>query len=177
MTISIIIEDDQGFPIFKDLKKNVVIYKTRIGPFRKKKCVLKEPLPKIEWQILNERKKIGKYLCQKAVGKFEGRIYDACFTTEIPISSGPYKLSGLRGLILEATSQDGRVSFLFKKLELTDNFDHQIVPPAEKLTFDSREEYNKANDELNQKMLLRAKAMGVDVQIHKPHPESRIEKE
>lgn len=177
-TFDVVLGDKDGFPIFKNLKKDSLIFKTVIGPFGAKKCVLKEPLPKIEWQIQNERKKIGRYLCQKAVGKFGGRIYDAWFTTEIPISSGPYKLSGLPGLILEATSHDGRVNFLFKKLELDDDFDYRIVPPRHKWTFSSKEAYDRKSEEMRQDLILYFKSMGVDATVgarRKPNPDFDIE--
>lgn len=80
-------------------KRNCVSYRL----FGSKTVVLlyKEDFEKIEWQITQERKSIHSYSCQKAVGKFRGRTYEAWFTYQIPIGEGPYKFSGLPGLILE----------------------------------------------------------------------------
>jgi len=174
--IDMIAGDKQGFPIFKDLGNKEVVYKTTFG-LAKKKCVVKDILPNIDWKIQDQTKKLGKYHCQKASGKFGGRMYDVWFTTEIPISSGPYKLTGLPGLILEATSQDGKVQFLFKELELSTDFDYSIVPPVEKIQYDSKEEYDFALIEYNENLLKRAKSKGIDLQVNAPHPESKIEKE
>ena len=174
--IDMIAGDEQGFPIFKDLKKKKVVYKTTFG-LAKKKCIVKDTLPKIDWEIQNQSKKLGKYQCQKAVGKFGGRTYDVWFTTEIPISSGPHKLTGLPGLILEATSQDGRVQFLFKELELSTKFNYQIIAPTEKIKYNSKEDYDLALIEYNQNLLKRAQSKGINLQINTPHPESKIEKE
>ncbi len=41
------------------------------------------------------------YTCQKATTRYEGRDYVAWFAPKIPISDGPYKFSGLPGLIVE----------------------------------------------------------------------------
>jgi len=55
----------------------------------------------IKWQISNERLKILSYSAQKATTFFAGRHWTAWFTSEIPISEGPYKFHGLPGLILK----------------------------------------------------------------------------
>lgn len=60
-----------------------------------------EDIPIIDWQILNDKKTILNYSCQKATAEFRGRTWEAWFTFDIPISDGPYKFTGLPGLILE----------------------------------------------------------------------------
>ncbi|MFN4144805.1 MAG: GLPGLI family protein [Runella sp.] len=75
----------------------------------------------IDWRILpKETRKIGGYNCQKAQAHVRGRDYEAWFTPDIAVSSGPWKLYGLPGLILEATSTDGKYQFLFEKIETSD---------------------------------------------------------
>ena len=56
---------------------------------------------KVLWQLDKDTKKIGSYLCHKAVGKYKNRTYEAWYTSEIPINDGPYIFKGLPGLILE----------------------------------------------------------------------------
>lgn len=56
---------------------------------------------KITWKIESEKQKIGEYSAQKATTDFGGRKWTAWFTTDIPIQDGPYKFSGLPGLIIK----------------------------------------------------------------------------
>ena len=80
--------------------------------------LVEEPLPKIKWEIFDEEKMIADtYRCKKAVGDFRGRTYTVWFAEEIPISSGPWKLNGLPGLILEAEESEGKFFFKFKSLK------------------------------------------------------------
>lgn len=55
----------------------------------------------IEWKLINDFRKIGKYRCQKAITKKYGRNWTAWFTPEIPFPFGPYKFNKLPGLIIE----------------------------------------------------------------------------
>ena len=61
--------------------------------------ILAETKPK--WNILPNKEKIGEYNTQKATASFGGREWTAWFTTDIPIQDGPYKFSGLPGLVVK----------------------------------------------------------------------------
>lgn len=63
------------------------------------------------WQIQPDTMTINTYPCQKATCSFKGRDYDAWFTTEIPVSEGPWKLYGLPGLIIKAADTEGHYTF------------------------------------------------------------------
>jgi GLPGLI family protein len=83
------------------------IYKDhRTGNIKVKKRVdqtmfcYEENKPELNWTIHTNRKVIANYSCQNATVEFRGRKYEAWFTTEIPVSDGPYKFGGLPGLIL-----------------------------------------------------------------------------
>ena len=76
-----------------------------------------EPLPAFPWVITKERKRIGAYPCTKATLYFSGREWEAWFTEELPISSGPYIFGGLPGLILEMRDKDKEYCISFEGME------------------------------------------------------------
>ncbi|RRJ90349.1 GLPGLI family protein [Paenimyroides tangerinum] len=69
------------------------------------------------WVLLNERKKIGNWLAHKALVDFRGREWIVWYTSDIPISSGPWKFEGLPGLIIEAQEAKGEFWFKLKSVE------------------------------------------------------------
>ncbi len=83
-------------------------------------------LPEIKWQLTDEVKNIGGYECQKATAKYGGRFYEAWFTSKIPSSDGPWKLTGLPGLILEARDTSGQINFTFKELSKNTDSDEKV---------------------------------------------------
>lgn len=71
----------------------------------------------IKWKIKDSLKQFQKIQCQQAIGSFRGRIYEVWFAPSIPISSGPWKLGGLPGIILEAYDSKKQVLFQFTGIE------------------------------------------------------------
>lgn len=69
-----------------------------------------------KWKITDEQKKIGTYNCRKATLDKDGRKWTAWFTTELPYKAGPRTLTGLPGVVLEASDADGEVRWLFNGL-------------------------------------------------------------
>jgi GLPGLI family protein len=67
-----------------------------------KEYVYEEPVPKFEWKITPDTLTVLGYKCIKATTTFRGRDYEVWFTPFIPIRQGPWKFSGLPGLILKA---------------------------------------------------------------------------
>lgn len=70
-----------------------------------------ENLPSIEWKILDSVKMVFGYHAQMAKCNFRGRGYTAWFTHEIPTTIGPWKFSGLPGLILKVEDDKGHYIF------------------------------------------------------------------
>lgn len=77
----------------------------------------------ITWNISGETKQVQQYTLQKATAKFVGRNWVAWFSREIPFNEGPFKFSGLPGLVFEI--YDTRKNFIYnliKSQELPDTF-------------------------------------------------------
>ena len=69
------------------------------------------------WVIQDSSKLILGHECQKAVCQYRGHCWTAWFAMDIPITDGPWKLCGLPGLIMEATSEDNSHAFKLLGLE------------------------------------------------------------
>jgi GLPGLI family protein len=70
-----------------------------------------------EWTIDNNAKAVISGLsCKKATCRYAGRNYEAWFTPDIPINDGPYKFSGLPGLIIKL--QDSEKEHIFELQEI-----------------------------------------------------------
>lgn len=69
------------------------------------------PIPVLKWEMAAETKEILGYSCQKAITTLYGRKWIAWFTSQVPVSDGPWLLTGLPGLILEASDDENIFNF------------------------------------------------------------------
>lgn len=97
---------------------------------------VKDVIPKINWKILSEAKKIGGFECTKATCNFRGRNYVAWFSLDIPLPYGPWKLQGLPGLILEAYDTNKEIYFYFKSIQYPSKKELKITIPNPKTNMD-----------------------------------------
>ncbi len=88
--------------------------------------LVEEQAPKIDWKITSDTLTLSGVSCQKAVTFFKGRNWIAWFAPEMPFLSGPWKLNGLPGLIIEAYDEKKEVQFIFAGIEDT------LAPPEDK---------------------------------------------
>jgi len=83
----------------------------------------------MKWKISDSIKNYNTYKVQKAETNWGGRKWIAWFSTEIPIAEGPYKFSGLPGLIMQLLDTKNNFSYnlvFFKKMD--SEFDtHNVV--------------------------------------------------
>lgn len=79
--------------------------------------LIEEPLPIFNWKIETDTASFGGFVCQKATAYYKGRNWIAWFASDLPFSTGPWKLNGLPGLILRAYDDKKEVQFLFSGLE------------------------------------------------------------
>jgi GLPGLI family protein len=110
-------------------------------------AIIKNDLVSKKWEITTENKTIDKYLCYKAIYKYDyvgrdkklkTRIITAWFAPSLPYSYGPKNYNGLPGLILEL--QDWDTTFLAAKIDLSET-ELKIDFPKGKTV--SQEEYDK----------------------------------
>lgn len=71
-----------------------------------------EEMPDFRWEIRQETKELSGYTLQRAECKFRGRNYIAWFAPDIPISDGPWRFSGLPGLVMEV--YDTKYQYYYK---------------------------------------------------------------
>ncbi len=73
-----------------------------------------------QWNIVPDSvKTILDYQCRKAVCTYRGRNYEAWYCPKIPVSLGPWKFSGLPGLIMSVRDTKGHYTFDISGIEKT----------------------------------------------------------
>jgi len=75
------------------------------------------PMPAIDWKISSDTTTFGGLHCQKATGHFKGRDYIVWFCPDLPVHTGPWKLNGLPGVIVDAHDKKNEVIFQFDGVE------------------------------------------------------------
>lgn len=85
--------------IYQNSPKNLISVHSMITP---NYYTYQEDKNKISWSLTEETDHICGYLCKKAMGEYGGRSWIVWYTPEIPVPFGPWKLSGLPGLIMAA---------------------------------------------------------------------------
>jgi GLPGLI family protein len=116
--------------------------------FAGKLFTVDENMPVIDWSIKPETKEILGMQCQKAVGDFKGRTYEAWFSSQLPYSNGPWKLGGLPGLILEAYDTKKEVVFNFTSFENAEGEPIAIAIPSDAVKT-SPKEFKQYQDAIN----------------------------
>lgn len=106
-----------GVLIAEEIMKDFQMAKLEVdGRVSSRNYVIENDMPNIKWELKNDRKAIGKYTCQLAIGSYGGRQYEVWFTPDLPYRDGPWKLNGLPGLILEGHDTTNQVVFTFKEM-------------------------------------------------------------
>lgn len=115
-----------AFP-FAKLKRNLASEKNINYFFLGGDYFAFESTDNIIWKIKSEIKIKNKMNLQKAITNFGGRIWEAWFNTDIPFSEGPYKFTGLPGLIVEIKDTKNNFYFELTKIEKPQNINSNIV--------------------------------------------------
>lgn len=104
------------YSIMKEPARGIVAYHDIIGT---EDFQYQEPTPLFHWEIKPAKQVIAGYECQQAFTAFSGRVWEAWFARDVPVSDGPYKFYGLPGLILKV--RDTYDHYVFGLLSLDPN--------------------------------------------------------
>lgn len=135
---------------FMDYAKGVLTFTGRLG---NTDFIYEEDIPAIEWKIEDSTDVIGSHTVQKAVCSFRGRNYTVWFTPDIPVPYGPWKFSGLPGLILSVYDDTGSYRIDVQRFT-SDCGDDRIWLPKYKFIKTTRKKYleNRENMVANYSM-------------------------
>ncbi len=98
---------NKGESVFFIDKKQKIIIEQK--PFLGDDFLIQSSTLDLKWELINEKKKIGQYICYKAILKIRDKgslkeqssTYIAWYSPDIPFNYGPFKFNSLPGLILE----------------------------------------------------------------------------
>lgn len=76
----------------------------------------REPALSAKWTPTEKTDTVTGQVCNTATATFRGRSWNVWYTTAIPVQCGPWKLSGLPGLILKAVDQTEQYSFIIEEI-------------------------------------------------------------
>lgn len=111
--------------IYTDMQKS---YLTSFDWLGSKTVKYQEPKPDFKWTLINETKNIENFICLKAEVDFRGRKWIAWYSKDIPMSYGPWKFSGLPGLILEVYDSEKEYTILAKEIKFNSDRNFNEIP-------------------------------------------------
>lgn len=76
--------------------------------------LLEDTICNNQWNITDEYKEIANYHCRKATCQRDGRTWIAWFTNELPYTAAPRQLTGLPGVVLAASDEEGEIKWSFR---------------------------------------------------------------
>jgi GLPGLI family protein len=156
--------DKQGAPIYKMHSERRMLYRD-VCVGGQGRYIVSDTLG-INWTLQPAHKRIGQFDCRRATGIFHGREYEAWYTLDIPLPSGPFKLGGLPGLILEARTLDGSAEFSFVSIEISNTIQEKIKPPYGKDSGLNYAQYQQAMWDFMTNKIQEFRATGMDVSVH-----------
>lgn len=92
------------------------------------------------WKIEKEFVKINNIQCQKAVTDYKGRTWEAYFSKDYPVNDGPYKFSGLPGLVVSIKDSEGQHMFNLIQIKKMKTLFDRVPENSRKM---SENEYKK----------------------------------
>lgn len=131
--------------IFTNNSSKILLAQKEIGG---KRFLINYPSPYFKWELIDKTKKIGDYMCYKAIhikkykdknGNAQEKLITAWYAPEIPLSFGPHIYSGLPGLIIELDNE--AEVFRLTKIKFKEGM-YKIKRPKKGLSI-TKEEYGR----------------------------------
>ena len=131
--------------VFKNFPKNKITITDRI-PFNTYQY--EEDFVSPDWKLVGGSCTLCGYECKKALTTYRGRNYIAWYAPEITLSDGPWKFSGLPGLILKI--EDEQKHYFFECIGIEQPKDKNIFfSLAYRYIHTTKEKFQKANQEFH----------------------------
>lgn len=106
-----------GFDLLFNHKDSLTSVTNRL-PYTTQVVEYSEHSDSPEWTYVpDETATMMDYQCRVATCSFGGREWKVYYTTDIPLPYGPWKLNGVKGLVLKATDTEN--NFIFEAVGLT----------------------------------------------------------
>lgn len=129
-----------GGGIYKNFKTNKYLHEADILG---KQLLVTDKLEKINWELINEEKKIGTLNCTKAKATINGEEIIAWYNDDLAIQDGPMDFYGLPGLVVEVIAEKKT----YHAINIKKNNDKLEIKKPTKGTKVSKAEYQKILDE------------------------------
>lgn len=110
------------------------------------KYIFKFEEPKLKWEILKETKEIKDFKCQLAKTITDtGDTFYAWFTSDIPITEGPFRFKGLSGLILEVYNKNKTIEISATEIKKSEEI-IESISYLESVNAKSKSQYLEARN-------------------------------
>ncbi|MBQ0018978.1 MAG: GLPGLI family protein [Bacteroidales bacterium] len=120
-----------------------------------------DSLARFEWELVDSTREVCGYVCHKATTSFRGRKWTAWYC-DLPINDGPWKFSGLPGLILAIYDTSTCQRFIANTIRMGKSCIKRIERDDIKTT---REKFNKALKQYKEDPRGLRHAMGIEVKV------------
>lgn len=94
--------------VYKDLDNNTMLSDEKIFL---ENYLVKDVTNTFKWTLSEQTREILGHPCKKATTQFRGRTYEAYYALDLKFPFGPWKFSGLPGLILSVRSEDNFIKY------------------------------------------------------------------
>lgn len=125
--------------IFTDLASNT----RTVYEFPMTQIHYEEPLPAVTWELSDEVREVNGIPSKQARGKLYGREWIVSYATDVPLPVGPWKLTGLPGLVTEAVTTDSLFHFTLISFALTPDDERPILPSPSAASSPSKKQSKK----------------------------------